>query len=873
MLQVTTPHRKDRAARKIQALIRGILARRQFLPKLMHKRYLDETATKIQRQAKPWCERRLKMKKAQEHLLHAVVTIQRVQRGRVARKYVGSLREQRRCFEERQAATLKIQACMRGKLGRSRVKGEEASAFRAPVLQIQRTCKSFLAKATIWRLCLPREPVSCMFVINRDHHAQHFMPFAWKMQMAPVGDRGTLLRGTYRAIDLFSKTGLDSRVNLAVTIQSVVRGRQIRRRAVKAKRQKDLFASWVLEDVYAVIFRRYQAATLVQKNFRGYRERKSGGVQSRLSSFLRQKATLVKKVQRVAIRYVAQETLLRKMRFQEQHNAAARIQARWRGSVARKHYAALSERATWPVKAWFEYKATGPDTVQVQVQFFPNPRFNSFRHFMAFGSKADLDSSISDMENEVSLMHSRRHSGHHHSHHRDREASKTLSLTHEREPSKGSAKAHPNAHKAPTADRRHSSKEKGRQASKGKEPARLTRDLDITALAAPADNSPAAPEPVASTVPQTVPAAASTVEPTPQLAQKAFSRAPAVPIPEPPPAQFPSEFSFPSEGEDPTSFWASSPVETVDPSTQAMMMATTQKPGRRWVETGVPPSLGSRALKVLSDNAPVDPHATVPAFPRKGKLLDGISTKQGVVGPAAELTMVGPTAEQRDLKVEELMRRQQQHMERNRAEQRKLLEEDMPFPQKGLRPEDLQALDRKWESKAGVREHRLRVAEKRRNNYGTSSVVPIAKAAGSKGLHGWGVSGQLAPSTPASLASTQQRVIHRHVHHHVHYHESQQEIDALPALSERPCQGPGDFQQPAQKAGWMVSGQLPKSASLGDVRAVPAEPGFLKRQAPFVASAGQLVPMEVAEDAETPRKQPFGGPRAIVPSPLLQQVA
>merc|ERR1719387_491217 len=124
---------------------------------------------------------------------------------------------------------------MRGTLGRSHLKVKEASAYSGPVLQIQRTCKSFLAKAAIWRLDLPREPVSCMFVINRDRHAQHFMPFALKMQMAPVGDRGTLLRGTYRAIDLFSKTGLDNRMDLAVTmIQAVVRGRQLRRKAAYA---------------------------------------------------------------------------------------------------------------------------------------------------------------------------------------------------------------------------------------------------------------------------------------------------------------------------------------------------------------------------------------------------------------------------------------------------------------------------------------------------------------------------------------------------------------------------------------------------------------------------------------------------------------
>jgi hypothetical protein len=273
----------------------------------------------------------------------------------------------------------------------------------------------------------------------------------------------------------------------------------------------------------------------------------------------------------------------------------------------------------------------------------------------------------------------------------------------------------------------------------------------------------------------------------------------------------------------------------------------------------------------------VDPHATLSAFPQKRKQLSGTSIKQGATDPA----------ERRELQVEELMRRQRKHDARQRREQRKLLEEDTtaPFPgQQKLRPEELHALEKLIEVKAGAREQRLRVAEKRRQMNGTQTQASPLPAAGATAgsLPAAGLTGMQASTSawaakassaaPPGLGGSTQRVVHRHVHHHVHYHEAQPETDGLPALPGAFDQG--GFPQP-HKAGWVVSGgPLPKTASMGDLRAVPAQPGFLKHQVPMMgvsASAGQLLPMDgiSAEDAETPRKQPFGGPpRALVPSPL-----
>eukprot|EP00434_Breviolum_minutum_P040570 symbB.v1.2.036051.t1/scaffold5000.1/size44174/5 len=49
VLQVTSSHRRNRAATRIQALIRGYLARRRYRPMRDHRRFRIQNAIKIQR--------------------------------------------------------------------------------------------------------------------------------------------------------------------------------------------------------------------------------------------------------------------------------------------------------------------------------------------------------------------------------------------------------------------------------------------------------------------------------------------------------------------------------------------------------------------------------------------------------------------------------------------------------------------------------------------------------------------------------------------------------------------------------------------------------------------------------------------------------
>lgn len=51
----------------------------------------------------------------------------------------------------------------------------------------------------------------------------------------------------------------------------------------------------------------------------------------------------------------------------------------------------------------FEYIATGKDSVQCQVSFYPNRNFDDYRYFERYGSVGDLKLSLEEMEMEVAL--------------------------------------------------------------------------------------------------------------------------------------------------------------------------------------------------------------------------------------------------------------------------------------------------------------------------------------------------------------------------------------------------------------------------------------------------------------------------------------
>merc|ERR1719282_429899 len=69
--------------------------------------------------------------------------------------------------------------------------------------------------------------------------------------------------------------------------------------------------------------------------------------------------------------------------------------------VARRQYARIVEQASWPVKSWFQYVPSGPASVRVTIQFFPNPKFNGHFYFANNGDKQFVDETLDTMEKRV----------------------------------------------------------------------------------------------------------------------------------------------------------------------------------------------------------------------------------------------------------------------------------------------------------------------------------------------------------------------------------------------------------------------------------------------------------------------------------------
>ncbi|CAE7703859.1 hypothetical protein AK812_SmicGene5930 [Symbiodinium microadriaticum] len=66
-----------------------------------------------------------------------------------------------------------------------------------------------------------------------------------------------------------------------------------------------------------------------------------------------------------------------------------------------KMFAATMIQALWPIKGWFEYTATGRDTVQVEVCFLANPSFDDYKYFLKNGSTSALQLSLEELEADL----------------------------------------------------------------------------------------------------------------------------------------------------------------------------------------------------------------------------------------------------------------------------------------------------------------------------------------------------------------------------------------------------------------------------------------------------------------------------------------
>lgn len=288
-------------------------------------------------------------------------------------------------------------------------------------------------------------------------------------------------------------------------------------------------------------------------------------------------------------------------------------------------------------------------------------------------------------------------------------------------------------------------------------------------------------------------------------------------------------------------------------------MATRQPASTRQTEPSKTLPPGKSALKVLSDAG--QELATAPRAQERrhygGVFKNGRfeKTRAATLDQLTEeqrQAILADLEEQRQRKVEELVRRQRRHAARQRREQR--LEAQQVLGQaRGGQPR-----------LRGGRGPGLEKSTPGKLSF--EKLAPARSWTGERQLSSPEKWREPASEVPPSLGPRPaQRVLHRHVHHHVHYHEGEGQgpngegaVALLPHLGSK---------QPPPFMGMPPPPEAPgprRAASAAELRSTmgPLGPAYS-------ASAGQLLPPAASwnlsgEEAETPRRQAFAwGDRAV----------
>ncbi|CAK9076743.1 unnamed protein product, partial [Durusdinium trenchii] len=434
VLRVTSSYRRNRAASKIQARIRGFLARRRYRPMRDHRRYLIQNTIRIQRAIRRWLSTLADVKAARQARVQAVIRMQCWARSIAARKLYAEKLGAKATFVKLKQVVIHIQCHVRQWLAKRRVREIRRVKYTPSVRMIQRQMKVFKAKAELMQHLRNHEPVDLIFHLTSGQKGSKILPFVWKLGMLPVGEDGKVINPeafrdqkrlekmrrqakVYRkqkeveddfdeeppkSIDLFSKVGLES---LSVAAASVIQqtfhatqsGKKCRRAFALIRDVLDT-AVEAAADLVAV---RAAAAPQIQRVFRGWRVRRSNILEKKRHAYFVKKLEQIETVQSFMHRFACQVSLRDFCRESRVFMAASKIQAHVRGMLTRNYVARLAEEAEWPLKGWFEYTGMGRDCVQLNVKFLLNPSFDAFRHFRKYGKQQTLLQRLQEMQAEI----------------------------------------------------------------------------------------------------------------------------------------------------------------------------------------------------------------------------------------------------------------------------------------------------------------------------------------------------------------------------------------------------------------------------------------------------------------------------------------
>eukprot|EP00927_Polykrikos_kofoidii_P019733 TRINITY_DN19248_c0_g2_i1.p1 TRINITY_DN19248_c0_g2~~TRINITY_DN19248_c0_g2_i1.p1 ORF type:complete len:1270 (-),score=293.74 TRINITY_DN19248_c0_g2_i1:101-3910(-) len=406
VLAETTPHKRHKAASKIQARMRGYLQRKHITPMLQHREFRSGKIALVQRLAKKFCARKRAEREAEMRILRAAVAAQSIYRGILGRREAKKLKEELKKFELIVASTIQIQCRMRVWLAKTEAHRRRERKYNNILVVIQGMMKVDVARKKLLNYLPLEEPIQSYFVMTpAESGVQDFMPYSFILTAAPTDGKGKMKRSVDSGyINLWKNVSPANAHNLAaIVIQKLIRGTlariEFKRKVALAKAEAEE-ARRRAADIYN---RKFNAARLIQTRFRGFIVRHKDVLGRKYLDFIDDNMYCIEEIQAKMKVATAQIALQKHMNFLVEDMAAVAIQRHWRGWMARQQFDLIEEQSLWPFKLWFEYTSTGPKSVFVGVQSFENPRFDRRRFFMTYGGMWMLEDPIEVMEKEVDI--------------------------------------------------------------------------------------------------------------------------------------------------------------------------------------------------------------------------------------------------------------------------------------------------------------------------------------------------------------------------------------------------------------------------------------------------------------------------------------
>ncbi|CAD7925315.1 unnamed protein product [Amoebophrya sp. A25] len=403
-LSQTTGARREKAAVKMQALARMFLVKKRTKPMLEHRRHLGKMLVPIQTRMRICLAKKRVAMIRSEKFVKSATDIQKVQRGIMGRERVKRLQTAQLEQRKKEMQIVLIQCCVRMMLAihrRRRLKAERrGNAQKSLASQM----KCFLAAKKIHMLSIVEHPTLVSFQLQPDS----LLPWRFRLQMAPTHN-GKFLRAPHGPCELFHDEAAQQAYVLKaiLDIQRLFRGSLVR---IAKMRRMVIGRAPVLEAVKAAMIQidaRQEAGIKMQTRARGFLVRKRDIEREQL--FLRfsregsKAQRLLILAQQVCKTFWAQQYVQFEAATRFRNTNAATIQRHWRGFLSRKLVEDMVEESCWPLKGFFEYQQTGPDSVLVQVNFHSSRHFDEYRYFERYGDVEDLSMVLEEMEMEVAL--------------------------------------------------------------------------------------------------------------------------------------------------------------------------------------------------------------------------------------------------------------------------------------------------------------------------------------------------------------------------------------------------------------------------------------------------------------------------------------